>query len=279
MCLPPPPSLYCSFAFELARRGWNVLLVSRSEKKLKELAASIAAKHPKVKTALVVSDAAASGMSEVDAVVAAVRALPASGALRILVNNVGVATDWPRLFEDCSSAELEGLVAVNCRYSTLLTHALLPFLKDKPEGHKAAIVNLSSLSAFAHVAYLAVYSATKAFNLAFSHALRDELHEKNHGMEVLALTPGFVASHLSGFSAASVSLWVCSAEACASAGLNAIGLRDHSGYWVHHLTLHLLAPLVPARIQAKADAQSMKAFADRKIKQQLAEKEASAKQE
>lgn len=234
------------FAFDLARRGWNILLVSRSEKKLKELAVAIAAKYPKTQTALAISDATDSSMSSIDSVVKAVRGLP-EGSFRILINNVGVSTEDPCLFESATLPEIEGMLSVNCRYSTLLTQALLPLLKLKPAQQRGAIVNLSSQSAFVHVPYLTVYSATKAYNLAFSHALRDELQADN--IEVLALTPGFVMSAMTKIPEAS--LGVCTSEVCASSGLNAIGLRDSCGYWYHSVAIKW-SMLIPAFIRSQA---------------------------
>ena len=50
-------TLHCSadgigkaYAFELARQGLNVFLISRTESKLKDVAAEIKAKYPKVET-------------------------------------------------------------------------------------------------------------------------------------------------------------------------------------------------------------------------------------
>jgi hypothetical protein len=40
-----------AYAFELARQGLNVFLISRTESKLKDVAAELKAKYPKIETA------------------------------------------------------------------------------------------------------------------------------------------------------------------------------------------------------------------------------------
>lgn len=183
-----------AFAFELARRGFNVLLVSRSEAKLKELAAAIKAKYPKTQVDYVASDATSTDAKDIQSVVD--KAATKRG-LTILINNVGVSNN-PSLFDQTAAKEIEDMIVVNCRYSSILTHKIVPLLKKQP---RAAIVNLSSQSAFYHVPYLAVYSATKAYNYAFSNALREELKADN--IDVLALTPGTL---LRGLSASGIAL-------------------------------------------------------------------------
>jgi len=160
-----------AFAHELASRGWNVLLVARSQDKLSKVQADIAQKFPKVKTAIAVSDAGAADVEkQVESVLTAARALP-SNSLRLQVNNVGVSVDEPKLFLHTTPAEVVNICDVNCKYSTLLTLALLPLLRAATGGkvgaangagrQRAAIINLSSQSALFHVPYLAVYSASK----------------------------------------------------------------------------------------------------------------------
>ena len=254
------------FAIELASRGWNLVLVSRSLDKLTALSTQLRSRSPSIQTILAVSDATNPSPSEIQSVVAALATLPQGDKFKILINNVGVSTEAPVLFGEETMQEIEAMIAVNCRYSTLLTRALLPLLQASKE--RCAIVNLSSQSAFVHVPYLAVYSSSKSFNLAFSHALRDELAASN--IEVLALTPGFVVSAMTRIPKAS--LEACDAIVCARAGLNAIGLRDHCGYWWHHLSIQW-SMLVPAFLRGRVALSMMAKAAAKRRKQMAAEKE------
>jgi 17beta-estradiol 17-dehydrogenase / very-long-chain 3-oxoacyl-CoA reductase len=251
-----------AFADVLAKRGFNILLVSRSEAKLKEVAANLKAKYPSIKTAHVVSDAGSADPANITAVVAAAERLK----LKILINNVGVGTELPVLYENTPVADIEHMINVNIRYATLLTQRLIPIMKRHGRG---AIVNVSSTSAFLHPPYLAVYGATKSYNLGFSNAIRDELASADVPIEVLALTPGFVVTALTKIPRAT--LEVCSAEACATAGVNAIGLRNHCGYWYHQV-FNRVCLWMPAAIRGPMSVKFMKGM----LKKALRNKEKAA---
>ena len=75
------------------------------------------------------------------------------------------------------------MVDVNCRALTALSRLCLPYM---PEG--GLVLNIASIAAFAPTPRMAVYCATKAFVLAFSRALREELRPR--GISVCAVCPG-----------------------------------------------------------------------------------------
>jgi short-subunit dehydrogenase len=77
---------------------------------------------------------------------------------------------------------------VNCEALVLLTRALLPDLVAR----RGAVLNVASSAAFQPTPFLAAYGATKAFVLAFSEALAEELAAS--GVRVTALCPGPVAT-------------------------------------------------------------------------------------
>ena len=66
-----------------------------------------------------------------------------------------------------------------------LTHALLPGMLERGSG---AVLNVGSTAGYQPSPYFAVYSATKAFVLNFSLALRQEY--RGRGIRVTALCPG-----------------------------------------------------------------------------------------
>jgi len=256
------------FAAELAARGWNLLLVSRSEEKLAALKAELADQFPKLRIETVVSDAASADLApQVEAVRRAAAERVPSGCLRLLVNNVGVSTAEPQSFVSHSAAEVQHMLTVNCGYTTLLTLALLPLLRAATGGRlaagasaaaaaqrqRAAILNLSSQSGVFHVPYLSVYSATKAFNLALSHAMRTELEEE--GIAVTALTPSFVVSNMTKLPRATFA--APSAETCARKGLDILGLRHHCGYAVHEIGLRI-ALLLPSEFRSRLELKAVR---------------------
>ena len=83
------------------------------------------------------------------------------------------------------------MVNINLLGLMYVTHAVLPLMKAQGSGH---IVNLSSARWRAR-AGIGVYSATKAGEIAFSEALRQEV-SRNH-IRVTVIEPGLVATELS----------------------------------------------------------------------------------
>lgn len=104
----------------------------------------------------------------------------------LLVNNAGLG-DYGE-FLSSSWEKTSSMLAVDIEALTHLTHAFLPGIRKA----KGGIVNLSSLAAVLPIPDFAVYAAAKAYVSSFSEALR--LEEKEHGVSVLAVCPGPVAT-------------------------------------------------------------------------------------
>lgn len=101
----------------------------------------------------------------------------------ILVNNAGAGSVGD-FFQSDLQKEID-LIKLNCLTPTILTHY---FLKKMIERKKGAIIFLGSIVGLQPTPYLAVYSATKSFNIYLSNALWYEL--KKYNIDVLALSPG-----------------------------------------------------------------------------------------
>ncbi|MBF9223824.1 SDR family NAD(P)-dependent oxidoreductase [Hymenobacter ruricola] len=162
----------------LAQRGYDLLLVARSEDQLTALAQEIAQKHQR-QAQLLALDLAAPGAADT----VAAWALGHAEQLAVLVNNAGYGL-WGR-FEQLSLAEQQNMLQLNMALPVALTHALLPALHRAP---KAYILNVSSTAAYQAVPSLSLYAASKAFLLSFSRGLRYELKASN--VSVTCLCPG-----------------------------------------------------------------------------------------
>jgi len=124
------------FAEELARDGFNVYLVSRTESKLKELAESLTSQF-KVQAKYLALDLSKGSVSDnVKAIQKSVEKLSEEGPISLLINNVGVNTEIPVHFEEMTTDEIEYQVNINITFTTLLTHAFIPILKKKQEQPK-----------------------------------------------------------------------------------------------------------------------------------------------
>lgn len=112
--------------------------------------------------------------------------------LNILVNNAGI--QQRRLFSNADAlADLEPEVATNFTAPVRLIGALLPLLKQQPS---ATIINVTSALAYAPIADLPVYCATKAAMHSFTLTLRHQL--KATSVKVVELAPPIVDTGLGG---------------------------------------------------------------------------------
>lgn len=165
-----------AIAEELARQGATLVLSSRGDKELEELARSLpggARRHEAIVADLAkpgAADKLVKDAGDVDVLIANA-ALPATGKL-----------------ESFSSEDLERALRVNFESPIAMARALAPKLERKGEGH---IVFISSLSGKVSSPRSSVYNATKFGLRGFSFALREDLHP--HGVGVSVVSPGFVS--------------------------------------------------------------------------------------
>ena len=167
-----------ALALQLARRGYDLLLVARSEDQLTELAREIGERHQRQAKVLATDLAAPAAAATV-----AAWATHETSQLAVLVNNAGFGL-WGR-FEQLSLPEQQNMLQLNMLLPVALTHALLPALHQVP---KAYILNVASTAAYQAVPSLTLYAASKAFLLSFSRGLRYELKDSN--VSVSCLSPG-----------------------------------------------------------------------------------------
>jgi len=177
------------YAEELAKAGFNLILVSRTESKLVELKNKFESEH-NIKTSIIAADLSS---PEIEPILHRIKnEIDKVEKVTFLVNNVGMNTEFPVLFEEMAAKEIDDQIQVNVVLTTKLTQLVIPYLK---KNKKSAIITLSSIAASApSVPYLSVYAGTKAYDAAFSKALYGEL--RPFGVDVLAISPFFVASSM-----------------------------------------------------------------------------------
>jgi hypothetical protein len=165
-----------AFARQLARKGYDVVLVARRRDRLEKLAELVTAAHG------VVAEIFEADLAQPDAV-AAVEARLRQGDISMLVNCAGFGTrgEFASLPEEREVEEID----VNVRALTRLSHSALEMMVP---AHSGTIINVASTGAFQPVPYMATYAATKAYVLSFSEALHEEA--KPHGVTVTCVCPG-----------------------------------------------------------------------------------------
>jgi short-subunit dehydrogenase len=167
-----------SIAIALAKRGFNLLIVARSASELSILKNEITNSY-NVKVELLAID-----LSEVNAAKVVANWIHENDyQLNTLVNNAGYGL-WGN-FLDLKLGEQMEMCRLNMDTVIQLCHLLIPILLKQK---KAYLLNISSTAAYQAVPTLAIYSATKAFVLSFTRALRFEL--KDTTVSVSCLSPG-----------------------------------------------------------------------------------------
>ena len=166
------------FAEELAARGANLVLVARSEDKLRVLAERLVSQHN------IKAEAIAADLSLEHAAAGLAATLRERGlSIDLLVNNAGAAT-FGRFDQIAPDTHHHDLM-LNVVGLTDLTAQLLPAMIERRAG---AIINVSSVAGFQPLPYMATYAASKAYILALSEALWAENHR--HGIRVMTVCPG-----------------------------------------------------------------------------------------
>jgi uncharacterized protein len=110
-------------------------------------------------------------------------------SITLLVNNAGVAATGPLLTSDVE--QLDAMIRLNVIALTRLTQAAVPGFVERGGG---TIINIASVAAIAPKILNGVYGATKAFVLALSQSLHNELHSK--GVRIQVVLPGATATGL-----------------------------------------------------------------------------------
>jgi short-subunit dehydrogenase len=171
-----------TFARERATRGMSVVLVARATERLQSIAGELMSRYL-ARVEIIAADLA--DPAAVATVIDEIRRREL--AVDLLINNAGFGLHGP--LETLSPERERQAIQLNVGALVTLTHAVLAGLLARASG---GIVTVASTLAFQPVPYMAVHGATKAFVLAFAHALATEYRGK--GVRFLALRPGTTAT-------------------------------------------------------------------------------------
>jgi len=217
-----------AYVEELAAKGLNVVLISRSLFKLQNVAREIESQYG-VKTRVIDVD-----FTENDQIYVKIGAQLQDLDIGVLINNVGMSYAYPEFlsYVPDAGAFCRRLMHCNILSVTGMTLLLLPRMAEKRKG---LIVNVSSASAVLPSPLLTMYSSCKAFVEKFSRDLSIEC--AHLGVNVQCVLPGFVATNMTHFKS---SLTVPSPQQFVHGHMKTLGLEVSSpGYWVHKIQIGL----------------------------------------
>ena len=169
-------------ATQLAKLGHGVTLVARREDRLKALAEDLRGRSGARMEVLGVDLTDESARAAIPGTLAE-RGL----SIEILVNNAGLTTMGPVASSD-PAAELR-MVRTDVEAVVHLCSLLVPGMVARGRG---AVLNVASTAAFQPLPGQAGYGGSKAFVLAYTQALAQELH--GTGVTATTLCPGPVAT-------------------------------------------------------------------------------------
>lgn len=163
-----------AFARALAARGYDLILVARSEDRLRALAERLSREHGARADVLAADLSLPDGLARVE---------ERARSVDLLVNNAGFGVG--KGFLEADPAAHDAMIQVHVTATVRLARAALPAMVGRRRG---AVVNVSSVAGFLPRAGSVTYGASKSYLTFFTQALAADL--KGSGVKVQALCPG-----------------------------------------------------------------------------------------
>lgn len=225
------------YALQLAAKGLNVVLVSRTLSKLSALAEEIEAKYS-VSTKVVAFDASEDIADNYVQLLEAIAGLPVT----VLVNNVGQSHSIPVPFLETLTDELTNIVTINNLVTLKITQTVAPVIVQTVAADKKVrglILTMGLFGGLFPTPLLATYSGSKAFLQQWSAALAGEL--KLLDVDVELVLSYLVTSAMSKIRRASAT--IPNPKQFVRAALGSVGKRSgaqerfatSTPYWTHAL--------------------------------------------
>lgn len=196
-----------AYAFELAKKGFNLLLISRTQSKLDATKDEIKKEYKNVEVETISYDFSNANLNDYKKEVLPAIEKKDVGILGLFeftvmhhinskfsVNNVGLSYDYPEILHkvDGGLQHLANVGIVNIVPTSVLTAAVLPQMVQRNNG---VIVNISSSAAYAKMSLWAIYSASKAYVNHFTNILRNEY--AHTGITIQTICPMMVSTKMS----------------------------------------------------------------------------------
>lgn len=227
-----------AYAHEFLKKGYNLLLISRSKDKLNLVKDELNTKSNKKSREIRIHAADFSKTDIYSGIHKEISKI--QGTVDVLINNVGMSYEHPEYFAsphlDERNQQIFNVNAVSC---TRMCHMVLQTMEQQKHG---VILNISSFSALDPCPLLACYAASKAYVDVFTRSIAYEYAKK--GITIQSVLPGFVCTRMSKIRKA---YWMApTPENYVKSQLNTVGLDGQTtGYWSHELQYYITQHVFP----------------------------------
>ena len=233
-----------AYALELAKRGLNILVIARTEKKLVNVCME-AKNNYDVSVDYIVFDFKDDVYDELKL---AIEHKPYYHDIAILVNNVGILPyAYDPYGEKCSNFEnlqqlVESNYKINIKPQSLVTGIILPSFLARRRG---IIVCMSSVAATEPQGFWTLYSASKGYNYYFNQSLNQEFKLDDYkNLIAQTVRPAVVLTNMAP-KFAKESFRFPTPETFAKFSISTIGYFDvTNGYYGHSVMCNVLYDLL-----------------------------------
>uniref|UniRef100_A0A915PYX3 Uncharacterized protein n=1 Tax=Setaria digitata TaxID=48799 RepID=A0A915PYX3_9BILA len=220
------------YAFELARKGFSILLISRTQSRLDEVKAQIE-KETSSEVRTIAFDFSSTDIDYYEEVLLSqIRALDVG----VLVNSVGSAFEYPDLYHrvDGGIKLFKHIGVINIIPVTVLMAAVLPQMYERDSG---IIINVASSSSYYKLRWFSVYAASKKYVSWLTKIVQGEYANTN--IIIQEVNPMIVVTKLA--KVRKPSFFRPQADVYARSAVRTIGIIKHTtGYFAHQIKVECL---------------------------------------
>ena len=211
------------FCRQLAKMGFNIVLVARTEKKLRDAEKELNTINPQISTRVVVADLSkANEEGFAENIHEQVKDLDIS----ILINNAGI--DVFDYFDKIDPKYLKNMININCVALYLLNRQFAKQMNSRPT--RSAIINVASGVVKIPLAYYSTYNGTKSLVDSFTLSVADEY--KN--IDFMSMQPYDVSTNM--INNRETDVMTITRTECVKGFLDCLGHEVQSvGHWKHRM--------------------------------------------